>query len=568
MKVLAALRWFISVGSKLFRVVPWASSLIVICTLASQIASLLAALLPLKVIILLGSEHIPSYFPSQMQEHGKAALIVGLGAAALAFFALHLFAEWLIARLATYGAHLLIAHSRKLTLFENQEQLLTRAYQRFAEALAGSVFILLSAVALALIYPLQAAVIATYATAVWIVLSWQQRDESELLRLIGVLANLGFFVTFATIVLDVLLGTQVSVFWAVITLLLVRQLFRRMSTLVSDVANLYSQRLQLNALLFQGHLYVGKALIADTSGVWALAHSENFYAWLLPLIERVVGPDAGDCEMCWVQSGTPDVLMGVLRVCSPSLERSYLVKLFGKNRVALARHEASLFGVMNDGASPLPRLCLVDQVDNFNCHVFDWPTREPVAPQAAKRAAVSVTAGLFAVRPSGSLVALYTRSRPMLWQRLNDSYLVRLRLFARGAERLLVERFASVQTDIKACLGAMPLAIITPELSPDALWRDSQDRVWASQWGRWSLEPIGGGWSVSDKNLRLLPAIFEQAQQLRPDLRTTTVKHTELAALMFAFDKACQRQAYRTAIELIEPILSAYDGIGGQTSKG
>jgi len=60
MKVLSALRWFFSVGLKVFHVVPWATSLGVVCTLVSQVASLLAALLPLKVIILLGSERIPS----------------------------------------------------------------------------------------------------------------------------------------------------------------------------------------------------------------------------------------------------------------------------------------------------------------------------------------------------------------------------------------------------------------------------------------------------------------------------------------------------------------------------
>jgi len=162
MKVLTALRWFVSVGFKVFRVVPWATNLGVMCTLVSQIASLLAALLPLKVIILLGSERIPSYFPPLLQDHGKTALIVGLGGAALAFFAIHLLAEWLIARLAAFGARSLIVHSRKLTLFENQEQLLSKAYQRFAAAIAGGVFIALAALALAWVYPLQAMVVGSY----------------------------------------------------------------------------------------------------------------------------------------------------------------------------------------------------------------------------------------------------------------------------------------------------------------------------------------------------------------------------------------------------------------------
>lgn len=568
MKVLAALRWFVSVGFKVFRVVPWATKLGVVCTLVSQVASLLAALLPLKVIILLGSERIPSYFPPQLQDYGKTALIVGLGGAALFFFVIHLLAEWAIARLAAYGARSLIAHSRKLALFENQEQLLSKAYQRFAGALAGAVFIALAALALAWVYPLQAMVIGSYIATVWLALLviqrlsnvWQERPAGELIRLVGVLANLGFFVTFGAIVFDVLQGTQVSVFWAIITLLLVRQLFRRLASLVGDLSSLYSQRLQLNALLFHGHLYAGKVITEDVRGLWTLADTDTYASWLVPLVERVAGPVAGAPEVRWVQSGTPDVLMGIVRT-EAEPQQAYLVKLFGKNRSALARHEASLFGAMENAASPLPRLCLVEQIESFNCHLFDWPMLDTVKPQATKRAAMAVTAGLFTIRPSPSLVALFTRSRPMLWQRLDSKLLGRLRLFARDVECPVLEHFAGSLASIKATLEAMPLAIVTPELSPDALWLDRQGSVWASQWGRWTLEPLGASWPVNEKILPLLPAAFQQAQRLRADLQAITVKHVELAALMFAFDKACQRQAYRTALELLEPILRAYEGI-------
>jgi len=575
MKVLAALRWFVSVGFKVFRVVPWATKLGVVCTLVSQVASLLAALLPLKVIILLGSERIPSYFPPQLQDYGKTALIVGLGGAALFFFVIHLLAEWAIARLAAYGARSLIAHSRKLALFENQEQLLSKAYQRFAGALAGVVFIALAGLALAWVYPLQAMVVGGYIATVSVVLAiirrlssvWREQQVGELIRLVGVLSNLGFFVTFGAIVFDVLQGTQVSVFWAIVTLLLVRQLFRRLASLVGDVISLYSQRLQLNALLFHGHLYTGKAITEDARGLWTLADTDNYANWLKPLVERVAGPLAGAPKVRWVQSGTPDVLMGIVRT-GGELPHAYLVKLYGRNRSAMARHEASLFSVMGSAAAPLPRLLLVEQIESFNCHMFEWPMLEPVKPQAVKRAAMTVTASLFTVRPAPALVAMFTRSRPMLWQRLDRKLLERLALFAREDEVSQLEKLGYSMASIKATLERMPVAIVTPDLSPDALWQDYQGSVWSAQWGRWTLEPVGAGWSVGEKFLPLLAAAFERAQRVRPDLKAITIKHAELAALMFAFDKACQRQAYRTAIELIEPILSACDAIDGHASKG
>lgn len=575
MKVLSALRWFASVGLKVFSVVPWATSLGVVCTLVSQVASLLAALLPLKVIILLGSERIPSYFPDLLQVYGKTVLIIGLGGAALVFFAIHLLAEWSISRLAAFGARELIANSRKLALFESQELMLTKAYQRFAEALAGGVFFGLAGLALAWVYPLQAIAVGSYTIIVWGVLLiiqrlghvWREQQVGEFIRLVGVLANVGFFVVFSAIVFDVLTGTKVSVFWAIVTLLLVRQLFRRLTSLVGDIANLYSQRLQLNALLFHGHLYAGRVTSENASGLWALADPETYTDWLVPLIERISGPLKVPVEVRWVQSGIPDLLMGIIHIRKES-EHYYLVKLYGENRNSLARHEASLFGNVGEASTPLPRIRLVEQVVSFTCHLFDWSLVDKVGLREAKVAAMKVTEGLFNSRPSASLVAIYARSRPMLWQRLHDTPLERLRFFACDSETFSLQRFSKLLNAIKSRLEAMPLAIVAPDLPQDALWIDRHGVVSASQWVFWTLEPVGAGWPTNEQYLPLLPATFEQAQRLRADLKAITVKHAELAALMFAFDKACQRQAYRTAIELIEPILSAYDAIGGQTSKG
>lgn len=61
--VLRSLRWLLSLGKKIGRVAFGHTLLIVCLTLVSQVAALLAAFLPLKVVILLGSEGILSTFP-------------------------------------------------------------------------------------------------------------------------------------------------------------------------------------------------------------------------------------------------------------------------------------------------------------------------------------------------------------------------------------------------------------------------------------------------------------------------------------------------------------------------
>lgn len=567
MYVMDVVRWMLSVGGKIFRVVPSATLLVVLFTLASQICSLLAALLPLKVIILLGSDRIPGYFPALLHDYDRSALILALCTTAVVFFAFHLMAEGLIGKLCAYGARSLIASSRKLTLFENQEQTLSRAYQRFSGALASGVFISVASLGLIAVYPLQVLVVASYIAMAWGALAlvhcfssyFEGRTEQHLIQMIGVLANLGFFITFGCIVADILLGSKVSIFWAIFTLLLVRQVFRRCASLVIDLINLYTKRLQLNALLFHGHVYIGKGRAVGSSTLWSLAEPQAVRTWLPPLIERMMQRPATFLDFQILQTGTADVLQWKVSMRGDASEPTYMVKLFGKSKSAFARHEASLFTAMNQGISPLPLLSLVDEVEGFHCHIFEWPIAKPVDPSMRKIVPVQLLSALFGLRPPSSLVALFSRSRPMLWQRLDDHLLLRLEFYASASGDRIVERWAEVLDEVKARLESMPLAVVTSDLSVDAMEIDQRSDLWASQWGRWTLEPLGAGWPINERSLPLLDAALIQAQRERPDLQHLHVNDVKLAALSFAFDKACQRQHYQTAVELLGPIVAAFE---------
>ncbi|WP_447742085.1 hypothetical protein [Pseudomonas laurentiana] len=567
MHIITVVRWVSSVGGKIFRVVPNATLMVVLFTLASQICSLLAALLPLKVIILLGSERIPVYFPALLHDFHRSTLILGLSTTAVVFFVFHLLAEALIGRLSAYGARSLIARSRKLTLFDKQEEILSKAYQRFAGALAGVVFIVIASVSLIMVYPLQALVILLYITIVWFALTLvhrcssllDERVEHHLTHLIGVFATLGFFITFGCIVADILLGSEVSVFWAIFTLLLVRQVFRRCSSFISDLINLYAQRLQLNALLFRGHVYAGKSRPAGSSTLWSLAESQTVCTWMTPLIRRLTDRDTQGLDIRIVQSGTAEVIQWRVISQDERGEHSYLVRLFGQTKSALARHEASLFTAMNQGISPLPRLRLVDEVETFHCHVFDWPATGSVDSGDSKQAPMHLLRALFGLCPNATLVALFSRSRPMLWQRLDEQVLPRLELYDGVSGVNLVRCWEAALDTIRIRLERLPLAVVTSDLSPDGMGYDERRDLWASQWGRWTLEPIGAGWPVSEKAFALLDGAFAEAQDSRPDLREVDLNDVKLAALVFAFDRACQRQNYRTAVELLTHIIPIFN---------
>jgi len=161
-EILQSLRWSISLGAKIGRVVPWLTIGVVVIALISQIAMLLASFLPLKVVILLGSEGIPHYLPSALHALGKDTLIGVLSLVTVAFYITHLAAEKLVTLVTERAVVVLLKSSHKLVLFERQDEVAGTAYQRFSRALAGGVFSIVAIVGLSWAYVDMALVIVGY----------------------------------------------------------------------------------------------------------------------------------------------------------------------------------------------------------------------------------------------------------------------------------------------------------------------------------------------------------------------------------------------------------------------
>ena len=75
----------------------------------NQVSFVLALMLPLKVIIMLGSDGVPSYFRFFMTEETRDAWMLGLVCAALGMFLLYLATGAWLARLSDRGGERIVA---------------------------------------------------------------------------------------------------------------------------------------------------------------------------------------------------------------------------------------------------------------------------------------------------------------------------------------------------------------------------------------------------------------------------------------------------------------------------
>lgn len=567
--ILFVLKWLSSIGRKIFSVSFGMSQVIVITTLVSQLSLLLAFFLPLKVLILLSSSGVPHYFPESFQLVERDVLVIALSGAAVGFYVVYLLADKVIEWLTRRGAQVLLNSSGKMALFSNQSEIIENAFQRFSRALAGSVFMLLAIGILGYIYPELLFIIVTYmllvlaiiATVYRLSVSLRDRLSENPMPLVNMMGGVGFLLSFAFMVYEFLNNIAPSFLIAIIALLVTRQMLMRLNGIVGDLRALYAKRLQINALLFHGHQLTHNQKPHDEN-FWSMQTITLREQWIRNVIRRAIGGMPNKIHLEWMQTGVLDVIGYKVTIHDAVDEESkdFLIKLFNRKCSVIAQHEASLLLGMPD----LPSLSLlaVDEVEGFHCHLFQWRKAEKLSAREINNIASQFVIELMKYKPPESLIEHYLRSHPTIWQRLDVNFLSRLQLISEtldATQQGLMSRLANCYDDIRSRLQSIPLSILNPDLRQDNLLRSSDGEFVNTHWGRWSIEPLGAGWSLKPNQLSILGETFKNLLENRDDMQDVCEDDIRLAALAFGFEKLCQRQNYLAAFELLPKILDCVE---------
>ena len=554
--ILAALKWYYSFGTKFLRVAPFATSLVVILTVVSQISLLLAFFLPLKVVLLLGAPETPNYFPEALKSLDRTPLVLLLSISAAGFYLLYMLSERIISVLTNRGANRLLAKSRKITLFENQQEVAAKGYQRYTRCLAGLFFIGLVFTVLAFIYPAILLLIFGYVFFTFcfmgLVFEFNSIAREKIKKgysgIVKALAAIGFLVSFGFIVFQIVMGMTVGLLIAVISLLLSRQVYNRLASFITDVGELYSQRIKLNALFFHGQVLLRDDRFKDGS-FWELFNPVERDKWIKQAVDNLLAIEYAAFQTQWFQSGVPDVV--AYTVSFDNGKANYLLKLFNRNRESVASHEATLLTEISNIPS-LPLIALGD-VNGFRCHIHSLPKVKKISTRHVKSKSWEVMISLASITLPVALIERYRRSKPYIWQRVNAHMAERLTLAVTDQRTSdLVEAFGRRLMKIQAQLQSSPLVVVNPDLNVDTLFIANEGSVVAAHWGRWSIEPMGFGWPTQENALN----VIVQSVMRDNDLPLTSPDTLKLAALMAAFERFYVKQQYQSAIDLLPDIFS------------
>ncbi len=579
-----ALRWYLSVGAKLFRVVPKDTSAVVFATLASQFFLLVAFFLPLKVLILIGRPDIPAYFPQAWQTVERDNLIITLTAGTAGFYLLHLLAEKIIVLFSKKGANRLLEKSKKIGIFKNQNDIAIRAYHRYSRSLASLVFAGLSFSFIGVLYFRLVLVILAYVAIVFVLISLvftfinklRAKLSADTAALAKVLGAVGFLLVFTFMVADFITNRPPNRITAIICLLLVRQLMLRLAGFVVDIDALFSKRLHIDVLFFHGKKFAAELSQRDYN-FWSLLEMPYRDEWVTSVLREVVALSPQNVECVWHKVGIKNVDAFEVSAYGDAGQTlgHYLFKLFNDNCRVLAQNEAILLSECAPSDLGSLRLLGVDQVESYYCHVFEWTKTKELSSAEFKIKRQEIATRLLLYPPPKKLLKRYSRSRPLLGQRLNCEIIALLRLVTSNSKQL--EQLAVLEKNlplIQDRLRSLPTQIVNLDMRSCQLKCSESSDALLIHWGRWSIEPVGAGWPVpnrpvADKHLNQLAAVVAQAKKEREDLIPVIDTDIKLAALMFFFEHAFKYRKYDQALETVASIIVCLEnGDAGQELDG
>ncbi|AIG02140.1 Uncharacterised protein [Pseudomonas fluorescens] len=224
----------------------------------AQALLIVTFLLPIKILILLGSDSIPDDLPQVFKALSKTWLITALIVLTVLSYALYLSSELVASRYSRTGAYQLMNHSSQSPASNNQRPLAVLAFCRFTRGLSAASFVTLMALVMLSIYPALFTITLLYIVAVTalLIVLFNRKDRIRSIvrrhhtKLLNAMSALGFLGTFAFMVVDFLYMTPVPIYIALLSLILVRQSLTRLKSMIEDAIYLKNHQQKIHALFF------------------------------------------------------------------------------------------------------------------------------------------------------------------------------------------------------------------------------------------------------------------------------------------------------------------------------
>jgi hypothetical protein len=229
--------------------VPFATAAGTAALVGSRFAQLFAFFLPLKVLIMLSSDRVPRAFHSLITAENRHFWLVVFSVATLALYALSVFLRTMANRTITVGIDQLLRSQTNLPKREKRQ--FRRQYTVYCHAGSDAMVFLLGAIGIAFLNPLVLLGMIVVLTMELLVTGWllessfsgflgwvREGIKRNVNSYIQYLSAVNFLALFVLIIIDYFVQGGLSIYIAVLTMILGRQAFNSLTKFVKRMLSL------------------------------------------------------------------------------------------------------------------------------------------------------------------------------------------------------------------------------------------------------------------------------------------------------------------------------------------
>jgi len=562
-----ALKWYKKLTGRFLNISSLETIVVIIATLFSQLFLLISSMMPLKVMMLLGSDRIPKFFPISWQSMDRDTLIIYLAIATIFCFVLYLMSEKMIDIFSLKGSVKILENNKKIVLFEKQDIFAKQSYSKLAKSLSDIIFFILSLVGLAFVYPLLSVVIIIFLIIGYFTFYFlyekgyfSKNTTDRFKRIIDLLKGISFFFIFVFI-----LGSFLADFYpphltvVVLSILLIRQMFSKLSGAIKDIVSLYKNRLKINSLFFFKDIKLNVEH-DKKDPFWKMFENNVQREWILPLMKDMLDEDIEIIDSQILKINIKNIVFLKINInrLKNQKEDTCLLKVFNHNISSQAIHEATFLEDLKGSKESfsLPLLGTTT-IEDFHIHLFSFHNIKEVKNYNLENMMVRIN--MMTIEVSDELINRYRRSHPFLYQRLNSKIFNKLYLVSNEKEKELLKVFEDKFEDILLRIERLPLQIINPLITKFTLLTNDKDNLCLLHYGTWKMEPLGVDFPSAIQHLKVLKENFQCIAEKREELLKIKNEDVALATLMSQFEKFYNGENFTGVFELIPRILECIE---------
>ena len=570
-----ALRWVFQILGQFLRVVPGVTLAVVACLTIARITRLLAFLLPLKVVLLAGSEGMPRFFRGFLSPDQREIGIAALSAAAIVAYGLTLFLEARSKRLSDSGGADLLSAAGVMAVVTNQREEIQGIYVRFTQIVSAVLFVAAGTLVLAALNPVLAAylfglILCFYLFTAWVLDGVTPLKQNRVAALIdkrfasylGILSSVAFLSGFLVILYPFLTPAGGNVLVAIISIIVMRQATGALNGAIKDVVSLVQKRQIVDALVLpdrQFHQLEG----ADQRTLRALFGRQDRERLVADALAGLRRPDQS-VHVEWLDPPTRGMAeFAIALQGGEAPARHFRQRVFPPRLGRMVENEDLLFRHVARDAVRAALVVTRFTHGEHECIVYDAGTGAAPTGSGLSAAHGAFIAALWSVEPPPALVRIYAASHKAMQDRLTDDLLARMDVAVDCDEAAAtLERLREALPAIRAAIAALPLVLTNPAFARGQAVLDADGAVLVlGGWGEWTLEPMGANLPAPFANEGKLAALIAQARQARPASVDERIgrEHLMLARRCGLLEKEIARGAMKAALALATQVLADLD---------